>query len=372
MSETNTSRRYFENFILNNFSFPIISAKIADLDFDCRGINLINFGFYFKKKMARILTGIQSSGIPHLGNILGAIVPAVALSKDPQNESFYFIADLHSLTTIKDAETRIHAVRSTAATWLAFGFDTEKNLLYKQSDIPEVCELTWYLNCFTPFPMLANAHSFKDKSERLSDVNAGLFTYPVLMAADILLYDAEFVPVGKDQLQHLEMTRDIAKSFNHHYGDVFVIPEPKIEESVMTVPGTDGQKMSKSYGNTINIFLPEKELRKVVMSIITDSTPLEEPKNPDIDNVYAIYKLLASEQQKEQMRQNYLAGNYGYGHAKQALFELILEQYKEQREKFNFFMSNPGALDAELEKGAIKARAIAKETLSKVREKLGF
>jgi tryptophanyl-tRNA synthetase len=322
--------------------------------------------------MARILTGIQSSNVPHLGNILGAIQPAIKLSEQPGNDSLFFIADLHSLTTIKDGEARRNNVYATAATWLAFGFNTEKNIFYRQSDIPEVCELTWYLSCFTPFPMLANAHSFKDKSERLSDVNAGLFTYPVLMAADIILYDADIVPVGKDQLQHLEMTRDIAKSFNHQYGDTFIVPEAKIDEEVMVVPGTDGQKMSKSYNNFINIFLPEKELKKVVMSIITDSTPLEEPKNPDVDNVFALYKLLASTEQTALMRKNYEGGNYGYGHAKKELLELILEKFKKEREQFNYFMQNKSAIEEELKKGAEKARAIAKPVLDKVRASLGY
>lgn len=236
--------------------------------------------------MARILTGIQSSGVPHLGNLLGAIIPAIEISKDSNNESFFFIADLHSLTTLKDAEARKENVYSVAAAWLAFGFNTQKNIFYRQSDIPEVCELTWYLNCFTPYPMLANAHSFKDKASNLADVNAGLFDYPVLMAADILLYDAEVVPVGKDQQQHLEMTRDIAGTFNRIVGDTLVVPGAKISEEVMTVPGTDGRKMSKSYNNYINIFLPDKELRKQVMGIVTDSTPLEEPKNPNTCNVF--------------------------------------------------------------------------------------
>ncbi|HTE34589.1 MAG TPA: tryptophan--tRNA ligase, partial [Chryseolinea sp.] len=237
--------------------------------------------------MARILTGIQSSGKPHLGNLLGAIIPAIQLSRTPGNESFFFIADLHSLTSIKDAKTRVENVQSVAAAWLAFGFDIEKNFLYRQSRIPEVCELTWYLSCITPFPMLANAHSFKDKAERLSDVNAGLFTYPVLMTADILLYDANFVPVGKDQRQHLEMARDIATTFNGLYGETFVVPEPKIEDAVMTIPGTDGQKMSKSYGNIIDIFLSDKALWQQIKSIKTDSTPIELPKDPTQDNVFA-------------------------------------------------------------------------------------
>lgn len=321
--------------------------------------------------MARILTGIQSSGRPHLGNLLGAIIPAIELSKQKGNESFFFIADLHSMTTIKDAATRINNVRAVAAAWLAFGFDIDKNYLYRQSQIPEVCELTWYLNCLTPFPMLANAHSFKDKSERLADVNAGLFTYPVLMAADIILYDANFVPVGKDQRQHLEMARDIATAFNNQYGETFVIPEAKIEESVMTIPGTDGQKMSKSYGNIIDIFLPDKELRKQIMSIVTDSTPMEAPKNPDTDNVFAIYSLLGTADQTAALRAKYLAGNLGYGHAKQELYELILQKFGKEREAFNFYMSNVEELERKLQQGEAKARVIAHEVLARVRKCVG-
>lgn len=322
--------------------------------------------------MARILTGIQSSGRPHLGNLLGAIIPAIRLSQEAGNESFFFIADLHSLTTIKDPQTRVNNVRAVAAAWLAFGFDTEKNYLYRQSRIPEVCELTWYLNCLTPFPMLANAHSFKDKSEKLSDVNAGLFTYPVLMAGDIILYDAEFVPVGKDQRQHLEIARDIATTFNNQFGETFVVPEARIEETVMTIPGTDGQKMSKSYGNIIDIFLPEKELLKQIKTIVTDSTPLESPKNPDTDNVFALYSLIATPEQTEALRQKYLAGNYGYGHAKKELHELILTKYSKEREAFDYYMGNPDALEAKLEQGEAKARVIAREVLGRVRKKLGF
>lgn len=322
--------------------------------------------------MARILTGVQSTNIPHLGNILGAIMPAIELSKNPQNDSLFFIADLHSLTTIKDAEFLKNSTDAVAATWLAFGFNTDKNIFYRQSDVTEVCELTWYLNCFTPFPMLANAHSFKDKSERLADVNAGLFTYPVLMAADIILYDADFVPVGKDQIQHLEMTRDIAEKVNNKYGDVFVIPQVKVDETVMIVPGIDGQKMSKSYNNFINIFLPEKELKKVVMSIVTDATPLEAPKNPDTCNVFALYKLLANPEQVAEMKANYLKGGYGYGHAKNALYELILTKFKQQRETYTYYMNNRNELDARLQIGADKARVIAKATLKRLRAKLGL
>ncbi|WP_027001495.1 tryptophan--tRNA ligase [Hugenholtzia roseola] len=323
--------------------------------------------------MARILTGIQSSGRPHLGNLLGAILPAIELSRQSGNESFFFIADLHSLTTIKNAAERVENVRAVAAAWLAFGFDTEKNTFYRQSRIAEVCELAWHLSCFTPFPMLANAHSFKDKSDRLSDVNAGLFTYPVLMAADILLYDADFVPVGKDQRQHLEMTRDIAQSFNRHYeSEVFVLPQAKISEEVQTILGTDGAKMSKSYGNTIDIFLPEKQLKKQIATIKTDSTPLEEPKDPDTCLVFGLYKLLANETQIQEMRQKYVGGNYGYGHAKAELLGLILEKYQEPRRIFNHYIQNPQDLEKELEKGEKKAAAIAQGVLERVRKVLGF
>jgi len=322
--------------------------------------------------MARILTGIQSSGKPHLGNLLGAIIPAIQLSRTPGNESFFFIADLHSLTSIKDAKTRVENVQSVAAAWLAFGFDIEKNFLYRQSRIPEVCELTWYLSCITPFPMLANAHSFKDKAERLSDVNAGLFTYPVLMTADILLYDANFVPVGKDQRQHLEMARDIATTFNGLYGETFVVPEPKIEDAVMTIPGTDGQKMSKSYGNIIDIFLSDKALWQQIKSIKTDSTPIELPKDPTQDNVFAIYSLLANETSVEALRKKYLGGNFGYGHAKQELYDLILEEFREQREAYNYYMSNPDELDKKLLQGEEKARVVANKVLDRVRSKIGF
>lgn len=312
--------------------------------------------------MSRILTGITSNNIPHLGNILGAVLPAIELSKQADNESFFFIADLHSLISQKDAKARIESVNSVAATWLAFGFDTQKNLLYRQSRIPEVCELTWYLNCFTPYPMLANSHSFKDKADRLSDVNSGLFTYPVLMAADIILYDAEFVPVGKDQIQHLEITRDIASAFNNKYQqDVFVLPQVKIDENVMTIPGTDGQKMSKSYNNFINIFLPEKDLLKVIKTIVTDTTPLEEPKNPDTCNVFKLYKLLANESQVSEMRNNYLKGGYGYGHAKTALYELILAKFEKPRNRYNELMTNTDLLEKELQVGEAKARKIAQE-----------
>lgn len=323
--------------------------------------------------MARVLTGIQSSGRPHLGNILGAIVPAIKLIGQNREEAFIFIADFHSLTSGKDGELRKQNTLAVAAAWLAFGLDIEKTTFYRQSRIPEVTELTWYLNCFTPFPMLANAHSFKDKASRLSDVNAGLFTYPVLMASDILLYSADLVPVGKDQLQHLEMTRDIATTFNRIVEeDILVVPEARISEDVMIIPGTDGQKMSKSYNNYIDIFLPEKELKKNVNSIVTDSTPLEEPKNPDTCHVFKLYSLLANEEQTQKMRANYLGGNYGYGHAKKELLELILNKYSKERTTFNFYMTHPEEVEKRLAEGEQKARLIAMDVLNRVRTKLGF
>lgn len=323
--------------------------------------------------MARVLTGIQSSGRPHLGNILGAIVPAIELINQNKEEAFIFIADFHSLTSSKDGNLRKQNTMAVAAAWLAFGLDIEKTTFYRQSHIPEVTELTWYLNCFAPYPMLANAHSFKDKASRLADVNAGLFTYPVLMASDILLYSANLVPVGKDQLQHLEMTRDIATTFNRIMEEeILVIPEARISEEVMIIPGTDGQKMSKSYNNYIDIFLPEKELKKNVNSIVTDSTPLEESKDPDTCNVFKLYSLLADKNQAEQMRANYLVGNYGYGHAKKEFMELILSKYAKERETFNFFMNNPAEIEKRLSAGEEKAKTVAFELLNRVREKLGF
>lgn len=322
--------------------------------------------------MSRILTGIQATGTPHLGNLLGAIIPAIELSKNPKNESFLFIANMHSLTQIKNAEELKQNTYEIAAAWLACGLDTEKTYFYRQSDIPEVTELSWYLSCFFPYQRLTLAHSFKDKADRLEDVNAGLFTYPILMAADILLYDAEVVPVGKDQLQHLEMARDMGARFNHQMGDVFVLPQAKLQENTMYVPGTDGQKMSKSRGNIINIFLPEKQLKKQVMSIETDSTPLEDPKNPDTDKVFAIYSLIASPEQTEKMRQNYLGGNYGYGHAKKELLELILTKFQTEREQFDYYMNNLSELESKLQEGAEKTRKIAFETLKRTRASLGM
>ncbi len=322
--------------------------------------------------MARILTGIQSTGTPHLGNILGAIVPAIELAKKDENDSFLFIADMHSLTQIKDGEELKNNTLSTAATWLAFGIDPEKTVFYRQSDIPEVTELTWYLMCHYPFSRLNLAHSFKDKADRLEDVNAGLFTYPMLMAADILIYDAEVVPVGKDQMQHLEMTRDVAARFNNRMGETFVLPQDRVQENTKLIPGTDGQKMSKSRDNFINIFLPEKKLRKKIMSIETDSLGLDDKKNPDTCNIFALYKLLASEEQVKSIRSKYEAGGFGYGHSKQELFELILDKFSSQREIYDELMAHPERIEDALQIGAEKARKVARSVLNRVREKVGF
>jgi tryptophanyl-tRNA synthetase len=323
--------------------------------------------------MARILTGIQSTGTPHLGNILGAILPAIEKAKNEANDSYLFIADMHSLTQIKDAETLRQNTYSTAATWLAVGLDINTTVFYRQSDVPQVTELSWYLSCFFPYQRLTLAHSFKDKANRLEDVNAGLFTYPMLMAADILLYDAEIIPVGKDQEQHIEMTRDVASRFHAKIGgETFVLPKADVQKETMLIPGTDGAKMSKSKGNIIDIFLPEKKLRKQIMSIQTDSTPLEEPKDWSNCNCFAIYSLLVDDNAITEMKANYENGNYGYGHAKQALYELILERFAEARERYNYYMANLNEVDAALKVGAEKASGIAKKVLNRVREKVGY
>lgn len=324
--------------------------------------------------MSRILTGVQSTGTPHLGNLLGAIIPAIELSKDEKNETFLFIADLHSITQIKDGATLRANTYSVAATWLACGLDINKVIFYRQSDVTQTAELSWYLSCFFPFQRLTLAHSFKDKQDYLSDVNAGLFTYPMLMAADILLYDIDFVPVGKDQMQHIEITRDVASRFNNQMGETFVLPEAKVQEDTMYIPGTDGHKMSKSRGNLINIFLDDKALRKQIMSIETDSTPLEEPKNTDTCKIFALYQLLANAEQLAEMKVKYQNQNrdFGFGHAKQALFELICERFKTEREQYNYYINHLDEVDQLLKEGAQKASVIADGVLNKVREKLGF
>lgn len=322
--------------------------------------------------MARILTGIQSTGVPHLGNVLGAIRPAIAMSTQPGNDSFLFIADLHSLTQIKDPALLQANTYGVAATWLACGLDTKRTVFYRQSDVPEVTELTWYLSCFFPYSRLALAHSFKDKADRLEDVNAGLFTYPMLMAADILLYDAHYVPVGKDQLQHLEMTRDVAERFNHQMGETFVVPQAKTDQQLMVVPGTDGEKMSKSRGNVISLFSPEKDLKKEVMNIVTDSKPLEAPKDPETCSVFNLFRLVAPAEAVTTMAANYRAGGYGYGHAKKELLAALLDGFRAERETFARLIEDRAELDARLKEGEEKARAVASVVLARVRAKLGY
>ncbi len=323
--------------------------------------------------MARILTGIQSTGTPHLGNILGAILPAIEMANNKENDSFLFIADMHTLTQIKDGEQLRENTYSTAATWLALGLNTDETVFYRQSDIPEVTELTWYLNCFFPYSRLALAHSFKDKADRLEDVNAGLFTYPMLMAADILLYDADIVPVGKDQMQHLEFTRDVASRFNHKMGETLVLPQAKVNEETQLILGTDGEKMSKSRDNFINIFLPKNALKKVInKNIITDDTPLEDPKDAESSTVYQLYKLIASPEAAKTMKTQLEAGGYGWGHAKKDLLNAILTRFEVERERYNYYMENKHEIDKVLEEGATKAKAIADKTLERVRTKCGY
>ena len=323
--------------------------------------------------MSRILTGVQSTGRPHLGNILGAIIPAIELANKRQNDSFLFIADLHSLTQVKNSKELKENTLQVAATWLACGLNKETTTFYRQSDVPQCAELAWYLNCHFPYQRLKLAHSFKDKADRLEDVNSGLFSYPMLMAADILLYDAEYVPVGKDQLQHLEMTKDVASRMNHKYGEIFTLPESILQKNTQLIPGTDGKKMSKSRNNTIDIFDTEKNIKKNInRNIITDNSPLEKPKDPNNATVFKLFKLLASEKKSKAMEDNLIAGGYGWGHAKKELFEEIIQKYGPQREKFNHFLNNPNEVEEVLHQGAIKAKKVANATLSRVRKNLGY
>ena len=324
------------------------------------------------EKPKRILTGIQSTGIPHLGNILGAIIPAINFSKKDNVETYLFIADFHSLTQIKDPKVLKQNTLFTASAWLACGLNPSHTIFYRQSDVPQVTELAWYLSCFFPYNRLTLAHSFKDKKDRLKDVNSGLFNYPMLMAADILLYDAEIVPVGKDQLQHLEITRNVANRFHNTFGETFILPNEYLQEESMLITGTDGEKMSKSKNNIINIFASENELKKQIKSIETDSKELESPKEWRTCNLYNIYKLIADENQIDTMKSKYEAGGYGYGHAKNDLFQLIIEKYSEERKKFNHYISNPNEVEEILVKGAEKASITADKVLSRVRKKLGY
>jgi tryptophanyl-tRNA synthetase len=323
--------------------------------------------------MTRILTGIQSSGKPHLGNILGAIEPAIALAQQSNEKSYFFIADLHSMTTIRDAKIRKENTVSVAAAWIALGLDLENNYLYRQSRIPEVCELAWYLGCFMSFSRLSLAHSFKDKSSKLENINTGLFYYPVIMCADILLYDANVIPVGKDQKQHIEFTKEVAKRFNHYYKeDIFTIPEAKIDNQVMTIPGIDGRKMSKSYNNYIDIFDSEKSLNKKIKSIVTESIQLGEPLNPETCNVFGLFKLLANDTEISEMKSDYLNGNIGYGSAKQRLFELIITKYKSSRIKYNQLINEQDKLEKILSSSEEKVKEKSKKILNQVRLVTGF
>ena len=324
------------------------------------------------KKSKRILTGVQSTGIPHLGNILGAIIPAINFSKNNDVETYLFIADFHSLTQIKDSELLKQNTLYTASAWLACGLDPSKAIFYRQSDVPQVTELSWYLSCFFPYNRLTLAHSFKDKKDRLDDVNSGLFNYPMLMAADILLYDADIVPVGKDQLQHLEITRSVANRFHNTFGETFVLPKEYLQQESQLITGTDGEKMSKSKNNVINIFSSESELEKQIQSIETDSSSLESPKDWKKCNLFNLYKLIADEDQIETMKTNYEAGGYGYGHAKKDFLELILKKYSAERNTFNHYISNPNEVEAILKMGASKAMITAEKVLNRVRKKLGY
>ena len=324
------------------------------------------------EKPKRILTGIQSTGIPHLGNILGAIIPAINFSKKNDVETYLFIADFHSLTQIKDSKLLKNNTLYTASAWLACGLDPSRTIFYRQSDVPQVTELAWYLSCFFPYNRLTLAHSFKDKKDRLEDINSGLFNYPMLMAADILLYDAEIVPVGKDQLQHLEITRNVANRFHNTFGETFILPNEYLQEESKLITGTDGEKMSKSKNNIINIFASENELKKQIRSIETDSTELDSPKEWKTCNLFNIYKLIADENQIETMKNKYKGGGYGYGHAKNDLLKLIIEKYSEERKKFNHYVSKPNEVEEILIQGAYKASITADKVLSRVRKKLGY
>ncbi|MFN2198862.1 MAG: tryptophan--tRNA ligase [Anaerolineales bacterium] len=323
------------------------------------------------------LSGIKPSGTPHLGNYLGFIKPALEMVQDYQ--ALYFIADYHALTTIRDGKTLRSLTYEIAATLLALGLDPDEVVIFRQSDVPELFELTWILNCFTPKGLMNRAHAYKaavdqnTEMERDPDagVNMGLYTYPTLMASDILLYGSEVVPVGQDQRQHVEITRDIALAFNHTYGDVLVVPEAVIQEDVASIPGLDGRKMSKSYDNVIPIFAPPKLLRKKIMQIVTDSSRPEDPKNPDADNVFNIYKYFATPEQVEHTRQRYLHGGLAYSEIKQELFEILEDKFSSARTTYDNFIANPQELDTILLEGAGKARMIGNRLMRKVRKAVG-
>lgn len=321
--------------------------------------------------MQRSLTGIQPSGMPHIGNWLGAIKPA--LSYQGSHEAFYFIATYHALTTSRDAVQLREQTLDVAITWLALGLDPEKTVLWKQQSVPEVCELSWILSCMVSKGLLDKAHAFKDAvAKGIKNVSAGLYTYPVLMAADILAFDSHLVPVGKDQKQHVEMARDIAGSFNFQFGETFVLPEAVIEANVAAVPGLDGQKMSKSYGNTIEIFLPVKKLRKKIMAIKTDSKTMEEPKDPDSCLVFDYFKLFGSKEEQAELAELYRQGNFGYGHAKQRVFDAINRELEEPRERYEELKKRPDDVQNILDEGAKKAQKVARQTLERTRINCGL
>jgi tryptophanyl-tRNA synthetase len=318
----------------------------------------------------KILSGIQPSGQLHIGNYFGMMKPMI--QNMDRGELYAFIVNFHAMTSVQGRDQLASGTLNAAADFLALGLDPERCIFWVQSDVPEVTELTWILSTLTPMGLLERCHSYKDKTAKGIAASHGLFSYPVLMAADILLYQGEIVPVGKDQKQHVEVARDIAQKFNNAFGETFVLPEPEIDDSVATVPGVDGQKMSKSYGNTIPIFLEGKELKKRVMAIVTDSTPVEEPKNPDTCNLYNIYKLFASPQRVKEVRDLYINGGAAYGRIKLELFDILQEYFRDAREKRARILADPAALRDILGKGAEKARAKAAGTLVQVRDKVGL
>ena len=318
----------------------------------------------------RVLSGIQPSGFLHLGNYFGMMRQMIDYQE--REELFCFIANYHAQTSLRDGKALARGTLDAAANFLALGLDPDKSVFWVQSDVPEVLELTWVLSNFTPMGLLERCHSYKDKVARGITANHGLFAYPVLMAADILLFEGEKVPVGKDQKQHVEVARDIAVKFNNEYGEILTIPEPDIDDQVATVPGLDGQKMSKSYGNTIDLFVEEKQLRKQIMRIVTDATPVEEPKDPDRCNVFQIYRLFLDEEQEEALRRRYLAGGLGYGEIKQELFETARDLFAPYAERRRELVADPDGLRRILAQGAEKARHAAAKTLRKVRKKTGL
>lgn len=320
--------------------------------------------------MKRILSGIQPSGALHLGNYLGMMRPAIELAK--QGEAFYFIADLHALTTLHDAEALRRYSYNVALDFLACGLDPEKTCLFRQSAIPKVPLLTWILSTVTPMRLLERCHSYKDKTARGFASSHALFAYPVLMAADILIYDSDIVPVGKDQKQHLEVTRDIAIKMNETFGSIFKLPEASIREDAALVPGTDGAKMSKSYGNTIEIFDTEKSMHKKIMAMVTDSTPVEAPKNPDTSSIYNLYRLFASEGEAAEMAKKFRTGGTGYGAFKKQLFSTVWEYFEPMRKKRAELESAPDYVETILRRGAEKANTLAESVMARVEKAVGL